>query len=453
MNSRLLITALLIFLLYSPVQAQDAQPGAAGIGDSLFPMLGNGGYDAQHYTLDLAWDDATDILAGTVTIDAIATQDLSAFNLDFRDLAVSAVRVDGDTAEFVHVPPELTITPAAPLLAGDLFTVAVSYSGVPEPVIDEGAPIPVGWIRNQEGVYVVNEPSGASAWYPVNDHPLDKATYTFRIAVPEPLVVAANGLLQDEIDNDDTTTFVFEASDPMASYLVTVNIGDFVVQTEAGPNGLPIRNYFPADQADQLAEQADITADMIEFFEAQFGPYPFEAYGIVVVSDFVAALETQTLSVFNGGMVSEPVIAHELVHQWFGNSVSPAGWEDVWLNEGFAVYGELLWLGRFQGAEALTDFLAEAASEPPPGSPPATDLFVNSGVYGRGAATLHALRLQVGDEVFFNILRTWFERFRNSTASTADFIAVAEEISGQALSDLFQAWLFDPQGPGFETDD
>jgi len=236
---RKIVVLLLALLLGVPAQAQDARPGAAGIGDSLFPHLGNGGYDARHYTLDLAWDADTEILSGTVTIDAIATQNLSAFNLDFRQLDVHDVAVNGTTAMFSHAPPELTITPAEPLLDGASFAVAVTYSGIPEPVLGEGAPVPVGWLRNEDGVYVVSEPSGSSAWYPVNDHPLDKATYTFRITVPEPLEVAANGLLQDEIDNGDTTTWVFEAGDPMASYLVTVNIGDFVVQTDEGPDGLP----------------------------------------------------------------------------------------------------------------------------------------------------------------------------------------------------------------------
>ena len=434
------------------VHAQNPQPGADGLGDSRFPLAGNGGYDVQHYTLDLTWDAATGDIFGTATIEALATQALSAFNLDFRGLSIIGITVDDTPATFARAEPELTIQPAQPLLDGDPFTVVVAYSGRPQPLRDPAAPIAIGWITYDEGVYVVSEPLGAATWYPVNDHPLDRATYTFRITVPQPYVVAANGLLQETIDSGATTTYVWEASDPLASYLATVNIGQFDVQTDTGPDGLPIRNYFPPDLDAGALAGFDRTAEMIAFFSDLFGPYPFEAYGVVVVSaDFPAALETQTLSVFGPLSLGEVTVAHELAHQWFGDSVALADFGDMWLNEGFASYAEVLWLGHvlefdIDDLAFLEGFYDTVRELPPPGDPPADDLF-HPGVYQRGAFTLHALRLRVGAKTFFEIIQTYYEQFRDRNATTADFIALAEEISGEDLDALFDTLLYADQLP------
>jgi aminopeptidase N len=425
-----------------------------GIGDPYYPQLGNGGYDALHYMLDLSADMRSSAISGTVTLAARATQQLRAFNLDFQGFTIRAIVVDGRPATYSRTAHELTIAPAALLHSGETFTTTVAYSGVPQTTISAAVPIALGWKRYQDGVYVVSEPAGAAAWYPVNDHPRDKATYTIRITVPKPYVVAANGLLKDTHDNGPTKTYLWETIHPMASYLVTVNIAQFVTQAEQGPDGLPIRNYFPPDLAENAEKVFGPTKDMIAYFERIFGPYPFEAYGVVVADqDLGYALETQTLSLFGRDSASaEPAkvqseVAHELSHQWFGDSVSVANWQDIWLNEGFATYAEWLWREHSDGPRARDDvvrrtyrFLAENPA-PPPGKPPLDNLF-NSGVYGRGALTLHALRLRVGDDTFFSILRTYTERFRYGNASTADFIAVAEEVSKLKLGDLFDAWLY-----------
>jgi aminopeptidase N len=428
--------------------------GADGLGDSFYPQMGNGGYDALHYTIDLTVDVDSNTIAGTTTIEAQATQDLGAFNLDFLGLEIGDVLVNDTPADFGRDGSELTITPSDVLLEGDAFTVAVAYSGEPDPVDDPGVPFAqIGWVAYEPGVFVLSEPSGSMSWYPVNNHQTDKATYTFRITAPKPYAVAANGLLKEEIDNGDTTTYLWEASDPMASYLATVNIAEFDLVTKEGPDDLPIRNYFPPGIDKETVAPFSLTADMIEFYSSFLGPYPFEAYGVVVMdTHFSAALENQTLSVFGLAAIDESVVAHELAHQWFGDSVSPAQWQDIWLNEGFATYFEVLWLEHTKGVEAANglvsywhEFLASEQT-PAPADPPIEELFGTS-VYLRGAWVLHALRLQVGDEVFFDILRTYYERFQYSHASTDDFIAVAEEVSGEDLGEFFDGWLFSDEIP------
>jgi len=424
--------------------------GADGVDDSLYPLLGNGGYEVDHYTIVLAADPVQNIISGTTTITATALVDLASFNLDLSGLTVQAVTVNDQPAVFGRDGQELTITPASVLATGALFQVTVAYSGNPTPVSDPGVPFEaVGWLHFEGvGSYVLSEPSGAMSWYPSNNHPSDKATYTFRITVPEPYVVAANGLLVDEIDQGEERTFVWEASDPMTTYLATVNIAQFERVQSEGPNGLPIINFFPPTSSERLQRNFAVTNEMIEYFSELIGPYPFASYGAIVMEvPFGGALETQTRSIFGRSATVDMIIAHELAHQWFGNSVSPASWRDIWLNEGFATYFHHLWTEHEKGQTVFNATMRglhaaiRTRALPAPGNPTLDELF-GSAVYERGAWTLHALRLLVGDETFFAIVRTYYAQYQGGMASTADFIAVAEAVSGEDLTDFFQAWLY-----------
>jgi aminopeptidase N len=435
-----------------------AQPGAVGIGDSLYPNLGNGGYDVQHYTLDLTVNDvATSDLEGKTTIDARATQNLSSFNLDFIGFDITSLTVNGQSAEYKRKQQELIITPSTSLAEDESFTVEVQYQGTPGEMDSIAIPIQTGWIAFEGGSFVLSEPDGAASFYPVNDHPLDKATYTFRVTVPKPYEVAANGTLTETTDNGETTTFTFEERDPMASYLATIDIDEFDLELSQSEKGVPIRNYFPTGSPEAMRKLFARQGEMIDYFSDVFGPYPFDVYGSLVIDmEFGAALETQTMSIFSKSMInvdqpegSQQVVAHELAHQWFGDSVSLADWRDIWLNESFATYAQALWTEHTRGRAALDEWikrtyafvLKEQKSMSPPGEPPADQLF-NAGVYYWGALGLHALRLEVGDETFFKILKTYHERFAGGNARTADFIAVAEEVSGKELSAFFDSWLY-----------
>lgn len=462
MRKVLILIAVVLLLIFTGAwisEIPDAPTaGAAGIGDPYFPELGNGGYDAQHYTIDLDADLSISTIAGTVTMDAIATQSLSAFNLDFAGFEISRITVNGTDATFSRDGRELTITPASSIALGDRFSVAVTYSGVPgrNTGIDR-LPFARGWTFYAGGSYVASEPDGASLWYPVNDHPTDKATYSFFITTDSAYDVAANGTLQSITDvGNSKRTFHWETTEPVASYLVTVNIAPFARQDDTVVDDVPIRNYFPVElEASGIETFAD-QAEMMRFYNDIYGTYPFEAYGSVVANMRLPfALETQTLSLFGTNILSDPdpnfTISHELAHSWFGNHVSPHMWRDIWINEGFATYSTVLWIEEHVGEEEADAMMRGwyeriGTSSVTIGDPGARNMF-SLQVYLRGALTLHALRIEVGDEAFFDILPTFQHRYAHSTASIADFIMVAEEISRQDLGALFDAWLYSTELP------
>ncbi|HEY5903858.1 MAG TPA: hypothetical protein VIU39_15000, partial [Anaerolineales bacterium] len=296
--------------------------GAAGIGDLYYPQLGNGGYDAQRYTLQLSIDPAQGELSGSTTMEANATENLSTFDLDFSGLTIDSVTVNGSTADYSRSDPELTVSPAGPLQAGKSFLVVVRYHGVPsgvQPVTSadflSAGESSIGWTRAPNGaVNVVSEPNGASSWFPVNDHPRDKALYRFEISVPEPWIVAANGSLVETKQESGITKFTWVMDEPMASYLATINVDKYTEKTLDGPHGIAIRSYFPPGYPESNAERFDRLSEMIEFLEGVYGPYPFKEYGVVVADlenpfclQATTALEAQTLSVH----CSQPSMAGE----------------------------------------------------------------------------------------------------------------------------------------------
>jgi len=436
------------------------RPGAGGVGDSYFGDLGNGGYDVGHYTIAIGWHPADGTIDGRTTIDAVATQPLSRFNLDLSGLEVTSAEVDGRRAGVARHNTELTVTPLAPLVQGSAFTVVIAYRGRPEPKAFAGVG-EVGWITNADATFVIGEPAGAATFFPSNNHPSDKAGYSFEVTVPEGFEVAANGRLVAEQPDpaSRTMTWRYEQPDPMASYLVQVAIGKFAFEESTDPNGLLIRNVFPAGRAEECSETFARQAEMIDLFDDRFGPFPFDVYGALVVDRSLGlALESQTLSLFGsnvigGGSRTDEVIAHELAHQWFGNSVGIERWQDVWLNEGFATYAEWLW--REHAGDVTTAGIARQVADRFDTSrrtadPGKADLFSPS-TYQRGALTLQALRETVGDDHFFAILSGWADRYRFSTATTVDFIALSEQVSGRRLDELFDSWLYQETVPALPS--
>jgi aminopeptidase N len=428
--------------------------GSVGIGDRYFPKMGNGGYDVLHYDLALTIDMEVEEISVVAKIEARATQPLSKFNLDFKEFNIRSLAVDGTGAAFEQEKNELTVIPSAELTQGSEFTVEIAYDGRPGGgQAYGGLDYLDGWSFYPGGVIVAGEPFGAETWFPSNNHPSDKATYAFHITAAEPYVVAANGVLKERTDRGDgMRTYEWVMDDPMASYLATVAVGNFDVLEGKSESGIPYRNYLDADIRDGVEANMDVLPEAADFFQTVFGPYPFDAAGVVVHQISIPfSLENQTLIVMGYTFADEIVVVHELAHMWFGDSVSVAQWKDIWLNEGFASYAETLWLEHSEGPSALrrdltsrygiVAFMSQYGSRPI-GDPGPNNLF-DLEVYDRGALTLHALRLKMGDEAFFRLLSGYFARYRDSNASTEDFIAMAEETGGQDLGDFFQAWLYE----------
>lgn len=434
-------------------------PGAPGAGDPYFPLAGNGGYDVTHYDLEIDYQPpgpAPAPLEGTMqataTLSITPTQNLDQFNLDLRDLDVESVVVRGRPARFTHDDGELVVTPRPKMHAGRPVRVEVTYGGTTgRPTDIEGALY--GWVTTRDGAMVVNEPDGASTWYPVSDHPTDKATYDFDITVPEGLVAVANGDLVDSRTSNGRTTWSWSSRDPMASYLSTASVGNYELRTSKTPDGLPLIDAIDRDLAPDASAGLAQTAEMIAFFEGEFGPYPFDSFGAIVDDDSVGyALETQTRPIYSR-RASEGTVAHELAHQWMGNSVSPQRWRHIWLNEGWATYASWIWAehdGGTTAREQFEDVMAIPADDEfwqtIVADPGATGLFAGA-VYDRGAATLYALRQEIGDAAFGELSRAWPQGFADSTATTEDFQELAEEISGRDLAAFFDAWVRTPAKP------
>jgi aminopeptidase N len=418
--------------------------GADGVGDALYPTLGNGGYDVGHYDLQLSTDPATGALSGVATIDATAVADLRTFDLDFAGMTVDDISVNGTAATWTANDAELVITPSPPLSAGAAFRTAIRYHGVPSAEAIPSFGLPTGWIRTPGGSYTINEPDAGHTWFPSNDHPSDKATFTFHISVPNGTVAVANGVASPPVQNGDRTTWTWTMAQPMATYLTAVAIGDYAFRDATGPNGLPVRDAYLRRDAAAVTPCLDLGPQIIGFFESRFGPYPFDTAGLLVADSTPGlAMETQSRPLFSDADFAhgcpDDLLSHELAHQWFGDAVSPARWQDVWLNEGFATYGQWLWSTKDD--PTMMDRLAQqalaevhrAGTPLPPVARPTVDTLFSDQVYDGGAAVLQQLRREVGDATFFAILRQWVVRYSGKSASTEDFMATASDVAGRDL--------------------
>ncbi|WP_329065204.1 M1 family metallopeptidase [Streptomyces sp. NBC_01429] len=453
-----------------------APAGADGLGDPYFPRLGNGGYDVRHYGLTLDYTPATGRLSGTAEITARATQDLGSFRLDFAGMTVDSATVDGTEAAVHRAGTELTLRPRESLGRGDTFRTVVRYSGVPRRITDpDGSE--EGWLRSDGRAVALGEPTGSMAWFPGNHHPSDKASYDIRITVPAGLKAISNGELRSERTKAGRTAFVWHAPEPMASYLATVAIGPYKTRETKGAGGAEgagraegaggasgakgaVPSYTAVDQAvaddpataDDSAKLLAAIPGIMKWGEKNFGAYPFSSTGLIIGRPGQAgyALETQTRP-FLPGPTDTGTLVHELAHQWFGDSVTPKSWRDMWLSEGFATYAEWLWLADTGDVPVLDSFAQAYGDEAnwafPPAVPPSAADLSEPPVYGRGAMVLQRVREAVGDAAFFRIVRGWARTHRHGNADTADFTAYVERQSGKDLGALWKAWLYGQDKP------
>jgi len=449
----------------STAPSEPGSPGSAGsdgLGDRLYPQGGNGGYDVSHYNVEIGVSDPGGPISVVTTIEATATQSLSSFNLDLHGMEVGSVTVDEIAATTDRAGDELTVTPPTAIADDATFTTVVTYSGIPDRIPDEvlGGAL-LGWWNADGNTFVVSEPTGAKSFLASNDHPSDKATFTFRITAPADDTAIANGTLISSETVGGSRVWIYEMAEPMATYLAQVAIGSYDLidggTIATGTSTVVVRSAVVSTLPANARGALDKIPEIIEFYQRRFGPYPFTSAGVLIAdSPPEFALETQALPILptlwftGGGMTpSETVtiMAHEFSHQWFGNSVALAEWSDMWLNEGFATWAEWWW-GEHHGQASVADKINEAigaaagfrADFGAVLSPADGELF-SPNQYDGAALVVEALRRTVGDETFNRILRTWLARFAGQSVRSADFEALAAEVSGQDLGDFFDGWL------------
>ena len=421
-----------------------------------FPHRGDRSYAVAHYDLTLSYHLDSNQLRGKAVLSAVAVSDLRELRLDLSGLRVTRVTVDGAGARFVTKSQHVLVRPKDPIRAGADFSVTVAYNGKPRPVPDGDDEC--GWEELADGVLVAGQTNGAPSWFPCNDRPDDKATYRIELTAPNAYHVVANGVRTSQSRSASATTWVYEQREPMATYLATVQLGRYVVHPIVG-SAVPMSAVLPERLLSRYDSAFGRQPEMLDFFVRLFGPYPFAAYTVVVTDDRLEIpLEAQGMSIFGSNFLSSDwdnvrLVAHELSHQWFGNALTLSSWRDIWLHEGFACYCEWLWSeesGRRSADAQARDHWSRLAAKPQDLllGDPGPDLMFDDRVYKRGALLLHALRLVVGDDCFFSLLRTWVERHRYGSVNSAMFESLAAEVAGEPLVDLFQVWLRQRPLPG-----
>ena len=435
-----------------------SKKSSAPVIDPYLPTAGNFGYRVSRYELELEYKVAINRLGGTATVTAVTLAELQTFSLDLSSaLSVAKVTVNGKRPKHFRTDRDkLHITLADRLPAGAAMTVAVRYSGTPRPKRTPWGE--VGFEELTEGALVAGQPNGASSWFPCDDHPSAKASFRIQIATESAYLTLANGKLLSRRARAGMTTWTYEQSEPTSTYLITLQVGPYTRRRMA-KNGVEIFSVLPDRLRREFDHDFGRQPQMMKLFVKLFGPYPLaDGYTVVVTDDDLEIpLEAQGISIFganhcDGRRGSERLVAHELAHQWFGNSVTAQRWRHIWLHEGFACYAEWLWSDHC-GERSADDWarhyhrrLVDSPQDLVLADPGPQDMF-DDRVYKRGALALHALRRRIGDDSFFALLREWTSRYRHASVVTDDFIALAAQYTEDSLRPLWAAWLYSAEVP------
>ena len=432
--------------------------GSAPVIDPYLPDSGNFGYRVSRYELDLDYKVAGNRLSGTATITATTLASLQSFTLDLADtLTVTKVAVNGRRpAHFGASAGKLRIRLSDALPAGSAMTITVRYGGSPRIIQSHWGE--VGFEELSDGALVAGQPNGSPTWFPCDDHPSAKASFRIRISTESPYRAVANGELLSRRVRAGQTEWTYEQPEPTSTYLATLQIGRYGLH-RLPKSPVPMQVVLPDRLQANYAHDFERQPRMMKLFIKLFGPYPLAGgYTVVVTDDDLdIPLEAQGISIFganhcDGTRGSERLIAHELAHQWFGNSVTARRWRDIWLHEGFACYAEWLWSENSGGPSAdelARQFHQRLAASPQDlllADPGPRDMF-DDRVYKRGALTLHALRGTIGDDKFFGLLRDWTTRYRHGTVVTDDFTGLASHYAQVSLSPLWHSWLYSTDVP------
>jgi aminopeptidase N len=425
--------------------------------DSVYPQAGDPSVDALHYDLTLAWDPDTDTLTGREVLTFRSTATAEAFQLDFSEpMTVKTLTLDGQEVAFAERGKDLVVT--ADVVEDEEYELALTYAGKPGPVRvptrREDFTTTGFTVTATHETWTMQEPFGAFTWYAVNDQPSDKALYDFTLSVPSPWVGVANGALESRTDEAGTTTTVFSLDEPAASYLTTLAFGDFEMTEDESASGVPITYWVNRKSPPEILERLEATPEAMAWLEDKLGPYPYDTFGTVVV-DSESGMETQTMVTLGDTdyTTSEAVILHELAHHWYGDTVTPDDWRDVWMNEGMAMYLQGMWEAEDQGVgidEKMDEWASGETFERELAGPPAAydpGAFGSGNIYYSPALMWHELRQKVGDEEFLAMVRAWPEENANANAGRDEYLPWLEDRTGEELTEFFDAWLLGETTP------
>lgn len=418
------------------------------------PGHGDTRYSVESYNLRLDYKISTNRLSGVATLGILALEPLTSFTLDLHELNVHEVKVGGRNVQYRHQQRKITVTLREKLKQGARISVEVHYAGKPQPI--PGPDGSVGWEELTDGAFVLSQPHGSPSWFPCNDRPDDKATYRLKITVDKDYAVVANGVLVAKDKERGKVSWTYTHDMPMAPYLATVQIGRY--GSHSLPCHVPMRVIAPRDVKIRPSSSFHYLPAMMEAYEEMFGPYPFRGYNVVITDDELEIpLEAQALATFGrnhvaGGWGNERLVAHELSHQWFGNSLTIKRWHDIWLHEGFACYSEWLWSeasGKDRVEKHVQHHYSRLANLPQDikvGAPGRKDMF-DDRVYKRGALALHTLRQELGDKAFFAMLQSWTAQHIHGTITTPMFVEHVNAHARGDISDILRPWLYDTALP------
>ena len=460
---RMAVPAVLLSLFW--VAAACAQPAR---GPAARPQPG---IDVQAYDFALALSDTTDRIAGTATVRLRVTTDtLSAVRLDLvgrgasagTGMAVASVTAQGRAVPYRHTNDILRIRPPAGLVEGQSHTFRIAYAGVPADGLIIGT--------NQHGdrtFFGDNWPNRARHWLPVVDHLSDKAPVEFRVTAPAQYDVVSNGALVRDSTHGGRRTTHWRSTVPLPPKVMVIGVSDFAVDTAGTVDGVPVQSWvYPEDRRVGFADLGQ-APPILRFFEARLGPYPYPKLANVQSTTRYGGMENAAAIFYSeqavaDGEDSTPLLAHEIAHQWYGNTVTEADWPHLWLSEGIATYLTGLYLEHARGPAALRRYMDRARTQVAryhaqhPDTPLVDTTFsdpnelLTTNPYQKGAWVLHMLRQRMGTETFWDGMRTYYERYRHDNARTRDFRAVMEEVSGQDLTPFFDRWTRRPGHPVLE---
>ncbi len=438
----------------------DLQPAVSEpVEDSVYPDIGDPSVDSLHYDLDVTWDPDGRRLTGVETLTFRSTADADHVQLDLeRQLEVSAVHVDGADADFSHDGKNLVVS--GDFAADAQYELAVAYAGHPKPV---HAPTTradfstTGFTVSDDGsAWTMQEPYGAYSWYAVNDQPADKAYYDFTLRVKAPWTGVANGQLVSRKVEDGQSVATWHLDSTTSSYLVTVAFGDYGVTKATSSSGVPLQYWVPKGSPRKYSVNLRYTAEALDWVEGKLGPFPWSSLGMLLV-DSKSGMETQTMITLGDTdyITEQDTIVHEIVHQWYGDRVTPDDWRDLWMNEGMAMYLQLVWLAEDTGRPlerillraARYERLSRRVNGPPAAYDPKT--FGEIQVYYGPALMWDQIRRRVGDEKFWAMVKAWPESDPDGTVSREEYLPWIEEQTGADLQDLFDGWLFAKRSPKF----